>query len=631
MNGFEIKLNSLNAKMMLIVLFVAICYVVTLWVQNSQASRMQHDLAIEYATELTHHEAFKIKSRMEVAIDAARTLSQTLKALHQSNPNRTVADAQLREVLASNPKFLGVWCGWEPNAFDAKDDSYRNTVAHDVTGRYVPYWNRGSGDIKVEPLLDYDKPGAGDYYLLAKASKAETVIEPYIYNVGGKDILMTSVVVPILINGEFVGVAGIDIALSDYQLEVSKLHPYEEGYASLFSHTGIYVGDAVAGNVGKTIEDKTLLAAIDNNQILSRDVYDEHLQMNTYQVSVPVTIGASTTPWGFRISVPTTRMMAGVTRMRNIAIGIGFVSILLVSAMLLFCIQIWVLRPINVARTAALRLADGDLAVAIDVHGEDEIAQLLGAMKTMSQKLAEIITNILSISTDLVQSSTQIKSTSADLAQAASEQAATVEETSAAVVEISATVAQSSDNARATNAIASRSAESANDGGEAVRDTTLAMRQIAEKIGLVDEIAYQTNLLALNAAIEAGRAGEHGRGFAVVATEVRRLAQRSQQAAQDIGSLASSSLNLAERAGVLLDEIVPSIRKTANLVEEITAASVEQKTGLDQITIAVNQISVTTQINASAAEQLNATAEEMSNQALDLQEMMDFFVVDEKV
>jgi methyl-accepting chemotaxis protein len=628
--GVIVNFNSLNTKMMSIICLVVVSYVITLWVLNDQAGRMQHDLAVEYAEELAQHEAYKVKGSLEVAMNTSRTLAQALAGVRKTNGSRAAADSILREVLEANPGFLGVWSGWEPNAFDGKDDVYRDAAGHDSSGRYVPYWNRGAGKLMVEALVDYDKPGAGDFYQLPKANRTETLIEPYAYTVAGREMLITTVVVPIIQDGKFLGVAGIDIALSDYQAEVGKIHPYEVGYASLFSNSGIYVGDGQATNVGKQVTDKELLAAIRDGKTFGRDLFDEQLQAATYQIVVPVIVGAVTTPWAFRITVPEERMMEAVHEMRTIAIIIGVVSILLVTIILSWGIRTWVLNPINIAHTAAVRLAEGDLSVNIDVHGKDEIAQLLGAMKTMSEKLVEIILTIRDSAQELVQSSEQVGSTSQSLSQAANQQAATVEETSASVEEISAAVAQNSDNARATDGIASNSAKSAAEGGEAVRETVLAMRQIAEKIKLVDEIAYQTNLLALNAAIEAGRAGEHGKGFAVVAAEVRKLAQRSQEAARDIGTVAGRSVQLAERAGSLLDEMVPSIRKTADLVQEISAASSEQTHGLAQINTAISQLAQTTQVNASSAEELNATAEEMSGQALQLQEVMEFFVIDER-
>jgi methyl-accepting chemotaxis protein len=225
----------------------------------------------------------------------------------------------------------------------------------------------------------------------------------------------------------------------------------------------------------------------------------------------------------------------------------------------------------------------------------------------------------------LVTASEQLSSTAQSLSQGASEQAASVEETSASMEEMGSSIAQTSENARVTGDIAARTAQDTQEGGKAVQDTVEAMRQIAQKIAIIDDIAYQTNLLALNAAIEAGRAGEHGRGFAVVAAEVRKLAERSQVAAAEISTLAGGSVDLAERAGRLLEAIVPSIRKTADLVNEIAAASTEQDSGVRQINGAVTQISQAVALNASASEELASTSEEVSAQALELQAAVDFF------
>jgi methyl-accepting chemotaxis protein len=190
---------------------------------------------------------------------------------------------------------------------------------------------------------------------------------------------------------------------------------------------------------------------------------------------------------------------------------------------------------------------------------------------------------------------------------------------------MSASISQNSDNAKVTDGMATNTSKEATEGGTAVRQTVVAMKQIAIKIGIVDDIAYQTNLLALNAAIEAARAGEHGKGFAVVAAEVRKLAERSQQAAKEIGDLAGSSVTTAERAGKLLDQIVPSIQKTSELVQEIASASAEQSGSVVQIGGAMVQLSKVTQQNASASEELAATSQDLTDQAEQLQESIAFF------
>ncbi len=272
------------------------------------------------------------------------------------------------------------------------------------------------------------------------------------------------------------------------------------------------------------------------------------------------------------------------------------------------------------------RIAAGDLSVEVTTKPGDT-GSMLAAIKQMSEKLSQIISEVRSNADSLTSAAEEISATAQNMSQGASEQAASVEETSASMEQMATSIEQNTENARVTDGMASKAATEATEGGQAVKETVAAMKTIAEKIGIVDDIAYQTNLLALNAAIEAARAGEHGKGFAVVAAEVRKLAERSQVAAQEIGEVAKGSVALAERAGSLLDEMVPSITRTSDLVQEIAAASEEQTAGVGQINTAMNQLSQITQQSASSAEELAATAEEMSGQAEQLQQLMEFFKV----
>ena len=281
--------------------------------------------------------------------------------------------------------------------------------------------------------------------------------------------------------------------------------------------------------------------------------------------------------------------------------------------------------PLQEVQGVVQRMAQGDLTQTVNGNYQGSFAELKRAVNESVGKLGSTVNEVRAAADALTGAANQVSATAQSLSQAASEQAASVEETSAQIDTMSASISQNSDNARVTDGMATKTSREALEGGEAVNQTQIAMKQIAAKIGIVDDIAYQTNLLALNAAIEAARAGEHGKGFAVVAAEVRKLAERSQQAAREIGTLAASSVSTADRAEKLLEEIVPSIQKTSELVQEIAAASAEQSESVVQIGGAMAQLSKATQQNASASEELAATSEELSGQAEQLQQSIAFF------
>jgi len=283
---------------------------------------------------------------------------------------------------------------------------------------------------------------------------------------------------------------------------------------------------------------------------------------------------------------------------------------------------------INDVAKVLSRLKDGDLTARVEIDYKGDFIEIKNSINSFASTVESVISDINGSVLQMSTASNEINTAAQSLSQGAMQQASSLEETTAAIEEMAGGISQNADNARKTNEISTKSSSMAKDGGEAVEQTVEAMRNIADKISIIEDIAYQTNLLALNAAIEAARAGENGKGFAVVASEVKKLAERSKTAAQEISQITIQSVEISEKAGSLLNSIVPSIEQTAELIEEISSASAEQDTGITQINYAMTSLDQVTQQNASASEELASASQEMNSQATHLKKLISFFKVD---
>ena len=322
------------------------------------------------------------------------------------------------------------------------------------------------------------------------------------------------------------------------------------------------------------------------------------------------------------------------TEMTNASISVMF-GIILIAIALAILFGIMVARSITIGVGKGVGFAElisqGDLTIEVEpafLARKDEIGALARAMDTMKTKLKEVISNVLVGSENILSASLQMSNTSQEMSQGATEQASSAEEVSASMEEMAANIQQNTDNAQGAEKISIQGADKIRKSNEAAQMSIVSMREIADKVGIISDIAFQTNILALNAAVEAARAGEQGRGFAVVAAEVRKLAERSKVAAEEISRISTNGVKISDEAGRMLEQVVPEIQKTAKLVQEIAAASIEQNSGADQVNSALQQLNQVTQQNAAASEEMATASEELASQAEQLKEIISYFRID---
>lgn len=597
-----------------------------------------HRAAISSAEEFiqakTRENATKAQILLEEALNATRTLAYSFEGIRNSGETKRETAIQLmKQILESYPQFLGVWTVWEPNAFDGADNKYVNNPGHDQTGRFIPYWNRGSGSVALEFCTDYEnQAAAGDYYNIPLRSGKEYLGEPFAYVLQGKEIMMTSIAVPIRFQGRVVGVTGVDISIETIQKLQSEAGLHQSAIASIISNKGMVIANSNKELVGKTsaeFVDQNLAAIrtdIASGQAVKAEMYVDQLKDEALCYYAPIIVGNTASPWSFVSMVPVKVATADARRTLLESFIVGLAGLILLTFLVRFMahnLTSHILKGINFAK----QISKGDLTAKITFDMNDEIGELVQSLNEMSERLRETVTNIHHNANYISEISNSLNSNSQELAEGSSEQASATEQVSSSMEEMASNIQQNAENARETALITVQAYHGIKEGSEAGETSIQSMNQIADKISIIGDIAFQTNILALNAAVESARAGEHGRGFAVVASEVRKLAERSKIAADAINQLSKTGVNVSRDAGDKLKGLIPEIEKTTRLVQEISSASQEQSSGADQINNALQQLNIIVQKNALTSQEMAKSSEQLHDMSEALKNNIAYFKI----
>ena len=579
--------------------------------------------AEDKVVQMAHRYSGVVKSELEVAMDAARTMAHLFEGAGNP-PVREELNGMLKRLLERNPDFIGTWTCWEP---DKSDKKFVNTEGHDNTGRFIPYWTISGGKAVVEPLVDYNTPGAGDYYLLSKNTGEETILNPYKYVVNGKEMLITSVVAPIYHNDQVVGVAGVDIGLDTFNKLIGDIKTsgtiFGTGYISLISNNGTYVAHPKIERIGQDIAKtdpwiQSFRSDISIGKQFITTSFSKTSNEYTWRVCVPIMIGKSITPWAILLTASENKIFAGAKEITYYSILICIISLIVFMITTLF-IADSIVKPIKMVVESVKDIAqgEGDLTKRLNIKNQDEIGTLAKWLNVFLQRLHEMIADIAGNSKKLNTTANELSAISETMSEGASdvstkagtvataaeemssnmssvataaEQSSTnISIVSSAAEELTSTISEIAENTERTRVISNQAVSRTEKASKNINNLSRSAKDIETVLDTIKDISEQTNLLALNATIEAARAGASGRGFAVVASEIKELAIQTAKSTLEIKNIITNIQDSTGETVTEIKEISDAINSVNEMIYTVASAIEEQSITTKEIAMNVTQ------------------------------------------
>lgn len=634
-----------------------------------------------------------VQSQFQRSIGTVEGMRNAIQSAHELGQiNRQGADAILRSTLVRSPQLLATWSGWEPDAFDGKDVGHAGLPGHDQTGRYIPYWHREGDQVALSPLVDYTREGAGDYYLLPKRSGQPVLLEPYLYKVGDHDVLMTTIALPIMEAKGFAGVVGADIGLDDLKQRISAIKVPFGGRASVISGHNLYVyhpdSTMLGKNAGETTYRPRQVSVPGIGPVMQTEVrvrIDGVGASWTVRVELPMqAVLADTRTAELALLLSSLAMIVGliivlrVTASRLVGrpldaiaetmgrlaagdLGLGPHAPAASSEIARMQAAVEVFRAnardqqrlqaeqkqfeqeqtlvVDSLAECLQKLSEGNLRNRIDAPFSGRYADIKTNYNLALDKLEQLIIEVANSAQLLNSGAAEIRRASGDLSLRTEQQAASIEEAAAAMAQMTAQISDTASNAAQADKAINDARQEAAVGGATVQQATHAMEeirkasdQISEIISVINSITFQTNLLALNAGVEAARAGSAGQGFAVVAAEVRALAQRCSDAANDIKAQIDGStrrvadgVRLVADTGRKLETIIERISDVSDLASQIARSAGTQSARIQEINATVMEMDVSTQRNSAMVDQSTTLAGSLADRAAHLTALIGHF------